>query len=80
MLGRYTFEGTSADGKLKTTLSLTEPKVPTRATSDWRKDSGVPLSALSEPGWEKRHPELAGGNAAAPAAEQMPARTARPAR
>ena len=64
VLGKYTFEGVSADGKLKTSLSMTEPAVEPKHI-EWTKDSGVPLSALSEPGWEKRHPELAGGGPAA---------------
>ena len=58
-------EGTSKDGRIKTSIEL-KGETPPAVGYTWTKDSGVPLSALSHPGWEKEYAaRLAGSSAEA---------------
>lgn len=52
--------GTSGDGNVDTTLKLVE-QGEDNAKVTWTPESGVPLSELTVPGWEKRYPQLLEG-------------------
>jgi len=70
----YSIEGTSKEGDISTSVQITGAEEPP-VDITWTPESGIPLSALRTPGWDKKLPAAAagmeqpgaGGQAAAPA-------------
>lgn len=61
----YSVKGASSDGLVDTSIIMKEGgDQTTKAT--WTPESGIPLSELTIPGWEKRYPQLLEGGAEKP--------------